>query len=120
MEDKRYVKAQESFQFAMDVEPNGLHRAYLTWAEFMQNPMRRFEDAVETLEVLIKKEPDRDVLHYIFAQVYRQMGDFDSALRELKHTKRCNPSHVSADKEMREIRTEMEEKTKKKKKRRFF
>ena len=118
MEAKQFPKAKEFFEFAFDVEPNAMHEAYLTYADFMMNPMRKYEDALERMEIIIKQEPDHEVPHYLMAQTYRAMGDSNAAIRKLKEVIRLNPGHVSANREIVMICKEADEK--KSKKKRFF
>lgn len=114
LEEKRYPKAVEFFQFACDVEPSVTHNAHLTYARFMVNPMRQYEDTAEIFEKMLKKEPDHEAANYLYAQVLRQMGDYDGATKRLKEVLRINGAHPSANREIVVIRKEAEEKKKKK------
>jgi tetratricopeptide (TPR) repeat protein len=104
MQLKQPQKAQTHFKVAIDYyeysikkagssKSDGTINASLAEVQFFAG---RLKDAEQNLQIAIKLQPSRPMLHYNLAQVYEASNDKASALREYEEETKVNPSNFKA------------------------
>ncbi len=81
-------------QAAVQMEPNS-SRGYLLLAEcFRKAEPPRLEDAVKVLQVYARRRPNDYGIHQQIADLYRELGDVDSAIAQMKRARQSQPDDM--------------------------
>lgn len=103
LETGNYRGAMEYFQFATDIEPSGVNRAYLAWARYLVDPQRNGRLALNELAGLQRQEPGCNRAWFFAGEIQRALGQYAEAEESFKRAYRTDPG----DKKSQQLAVEM-------------
>jgi hypothetical protein len=84
--------ALEYFEYACDIEPRPLYRAWRAWSRYLLDPARHGRLAVEELSAVCREEDPGDEPFGFLGEVHRGMGDLPEAEAAFRRAFKLNPA----------------------------
>lgn len=85
--------ALEYFQYAFDIEPRALYRAYLAWTRYLIKPEAYARLALQELNEAIKSDPNCEEAAYFAGEIQRAQGQYDAAELLFRAAYKANPKN---------------------------
>ena len=85
--------ALEYFQYAFDIEPKAIYRAYLAWTRYLINPKAYARLALQELNDAIKSDANCEEAPYFAGEIQRAEGQFDAAEASFRLAFKANPKN---------------------------
>ncbi|MFN0061874.1 MAG: DUF4388 domain-containing protein [Myxococcaceae bacterium] len=91
MAEQNYRGALRYFEYAWEIEPKALHKAYCAWARFRMSPQAHGKLALTELQEALRLDAQCEQAWFILGEVQREMGDTQGAETSYRRAFKLNP-----------------------------
>jgi tetratricopeptide (TPR) repeat protein len=91
LQANNYKGALEYFQYACDIEPKAVYRAYLAWSRYLLNPVAHARLALQELAEAMRTETTCEEAPYFAGEIHRAQSSFDAAEQAYRAAFKANP-----------------------------
>ena len=90
---EQYAGAFEYFEYACDIDPKPIYRAYRAWARYLMKPESHGKLALQELVELLKQEPGLEEAWFFTGEVARGEGQWVQAEDAYRKAFKINPKN---------------------------
>ncbi len=90
---ENYAGAFEYFEYACDIDPKPLYRAYRAWARYLMKPESHGKLALQELLDVVKQEPGCEEAWFFTGEVSRGEGQWAQAEDAYRKAFKLNPKN---------------------------
>jgi curved DNA-binding protein CbpA len=90
---ENYRGALEYFEYACDIDPRPLHRAYRAWARYLVNPVAHGRLVLGELEDVLRADSNLELGHFWCGEVHRGLSNPEAAEAAYRRAFKLNPGN---------------------------
>lgn len=91
--ESNFKGAFEHFEYACDIDPKPLHRAYRAWARHLMDNPRNAKLALTELHDILKQAPDLEEAYYFAGEIQRHTSQWAGAEECFRRAFKINPNN---------------------------